>query len=264
MEISKESPLPLYYQLREVLRQEIVQNNLMPGTLLPSESEMIERFNVSRPSVRRAISDLEAEGLIYREHGKGSFVRGQQIEQELTALTGFVEDMLELGYRPHARLIKTKQVPADQNVAKKLKLPLGTIVTYIERVRIANDIPLSFDTTWMPNDIGQKIIRDNLEVYPIYSLLEDKHGFTLEEADYVIGATVAMGRITSVLEVEQGAPIFTIERTANAKGGIPIDYELLYYRADRIRFAMRLKRKRPPWGLDVLDDLTGQIEKDSE
>lgn len=255
MNLVKDSPIPLYYQIREILRKEILESELPHGSSLPSESDLMERFSVSRATVRRAMQDLVQEGLVYRLRGRGAFVRSLRIVQELTALTGFVEDMLELGHRPLARLVKAEQVPANETVAAKLNLPIGETVTYIERVRLANEIPLSFDTTWLPNDLGQKIVQDNLDIYPIYSLLEDKYGILLGNAQYVIDAAVAEATLARILNIDEGAPIFIIERTAQTTEGIPIDFEMLHYRADRIRFALQLNRKRPTWRLDVLDEL---------
>jgi len=255
MGLMRNGPLPLYYQIREILRKEIVENDLIPGSPLPSEAELMDRFKVSRATARKAMQDLVNEGLAYKVRGRGAFVRGLPIEQELTALTGFVEDMLELGQCPLARLITAEQILADDKVAGKLRLEVGAPVTYIERVRLANGTPLSFDVTWLPGQIGQKILQDDLNIYPIYSLLEDKHGILLGMADYVVNASVAEGDLAAILSVQNGTPIFIIERTAYTIDGLPVDYELLYYRADRIRFAMRLNRKRPSWRLDVLDDL---------
>lgn len=256
MSVSKDSPLPLHYQIRQILRKDIFIKRLCPGAPFPSEKELMRRFDVSRTTVRKAMDDLVVEGLIYRVQGQGTFVRGRQIERELTALTGFVEDMVALGYRPSAKVVKTDQVAADETVAKKLELVPGEKVTYIERVRLANDIPLSFDTTWLPNDIGQQIVQDDLSIYPIYSLLEDKYGVSLGHADYVIEATTAVDYIAQMLQIDDGSPAFRIERTAYTAEGVPIDYEMLYYRGDRIRFSMRLKRKRPPWRLSMLKDIS--------
>ncbi|MEW5813960.1 MAG: GntR family transcriptional regulator [Spirochaetota bacterium] len=259
MQVSKSNPAPLYYQIREIIRDEIINSSLLPGTLLSSETGLINRFKVSRATVRRALDDLAAEGIVYRVQGQGTFVRGHRISQELTALTGFVEDMLELGLRPSSQLLKTDELPVSEVVAKKLNLSPGEVVTYIERLRLANNIPLSFDTTWLPNDVGQKIVSEDLTSYPIYSLLEDKYGITLSEANYIIDASTAEGEIAEILQIQTGDPIFVITRVAYTAEELAIDYEKLYYRADRINFSMRLKRRRPSWRMDSLDkNLSGQ------
>ncbi len=261
-QITKNSPVPLYYQILEIIRDEIANFSLPPGERLPSETELIERFNVSRATVRKALDVLAAEGAVYRIQGKGTFVSDKRIGQELTALTGFVEDMLELGFSPSSQLLKAVQVTASSVVAKQLNLSPGDVVTYIERLRLANNVPLSFDTTWLPNDIGQKIISNDLNRYPIYSLLEDKYNIILEEADYKVDASIAKGEIASLLQIQTGDPIFVITRVAYTTEKIPIDYEKLYYRADRISFSMHFDRKRPTWRMDALDRKLSGFERD--
>lgn len=254
-QFSKQSPVPLYYQIRDILRREITEGNLAIGAPLASESELTARFGVSRTTVRQALNHLVAEGLIHRQQGRGTFVRGHYIEQELTALTGFVEDMLELGYSPRAEVLTVEVVSAPKAIAQKLSLPEGEDITHIERVRLANDSPVSFDDTYLPMYLGEQISREDLAVYPIFSLLEDKYGVSLVEADYHLSSVTANERLARLLGVPRDAALFRIERTAFSSGLVPVDYETLYYRGDRVRFSMRLKRKRPPWRIDVLPSL---------
>lgn len=257
-DLVRESPLPLYYQIREVLMKELAQGKFPLGSSLPSESELMARFQVSRTTVRKALDDLVVAGLIHRAQGQGTFVRGQHIEQELTALTGFVEDMLELGYRPSARVVRIEPKLADEHVANKLGLSPGAPVTYIERIRLSNDQPISFDVTWLPRILGEQVANENLAVYPIYSLLEDKLEVLLDHATYRIEASLANSQVAQMLGIDHGAPIFLIERTAYSTEGRPVDYEKLHYRGDRIRFLMKLNRKRPPWRLEALGPTPAQ------
>ena len=257
LDVSRQSPLPLYYQIREILRQELVERKLPPGAPLASESKLIERFGVSRTTIRKALDDLVVEGLIHRAQGQGTFVRDQPIEHELTGLTSFVEDMVALGYHPSTRVIKAITVPASEGVAHKLALAEDTEVAYIERVRMANDAPISFNQTWLPLDVGLPIISEDLASCSVYSLLEDKHGVELTDADYRIEAAQATGPVAAHLEVVVGSPILLVERLAYVGDHGPVDFELIHNRADNIRLFMKLKRKHPAWHLDnlVLDQV---------
>jgi GntR family transcriptional regulator len=102
---------------------------------------------------------------------------------------------------------------------------------------------MSFDETYLPLDIGKKIVQNDLRVKPIFTLLEEKYGFALTEAEYKLEAVAASARVAEGLVVPKGSPIFRIERTSFTEGGKPIDYETLSYRADRIRFVTRLARR---------------------
>jgi GntR family transcriptional regulator len=213
-----------------------------PGERLPTEQELIDSFRVSRTTIRAAMEDLERAGMISRQAGRGTFVTELPIEQELTRLTGFVEDMNALNLRATARVIMTRETTSDTHVSSRLQVPEGSKVMQIERVRLAEGQPLSFDVTFLPLEIGEKVVSDNLQVYPIFELLETKYGIALGESDYRITARNANARIARHLNMRAGGPILHIERTTLAKSGKPIDHEELHYRGDRIRYLLRLKR----------------------
>jgi GntR family transcriptional regulator len=235
--------MPLYAQVEEVLASSIADGTLSPGTRLPAEHSLIERFAVSRTTIREAIQNLISRGLVEIQRGKGTFVTQPKISQELTKLTGFVEDMQLLGRQASARLVGHETVPADQAVSQHLGLPLGTLVVRIRRVRLADNQPLSFDETYLPREIGEKIVQNDLEAEPIFSLLEEKYDTPLTEAEYRLEAISADAIVADALGVNSGSPIFLIERTSYTEGQRPIDYEKLHYRGDQIQFVTRLTRR---------------------
>jgi len=234
---------PLYSRVEAVLASEIADGALKVGDQLPTEDDLIARFEVSRITVRRAIQNLRGRGLVEIRRGKGTFVAAPRITQELTDLTGFVEDMHALGRQPMARVIDKEIVTADETVASQLALTKGEHVVRIRRVRMANRIPLSFDETFLPLEIGKKIITNNLKVEPIFSLLERKYDIPLIEAEYKLDAVAAEPEVAAALKVKQRSPIFRIERISYSTGGRPVDYERLHYRGDLVQFVTRLVRK---------------------
>lgn len=235
-------PTPLYAQVEAVLSASINDGSLPPGTQLPAEDGLIDRFKVSRTTIRKAIQNLIDRGLVEVRRGKGTFVVQRKLTQELTQLTGFVEDMRAIGKTPTARLIEQQIVLATEVVAHRLAVPTGTHVMRIRRVRLADGTPMSFDETYLPRDIGEKIVTHDLDAEPIFSLLEEKYDLPLIEATYELEAVIADALVAQALAVPEGSPIFLIERTSYTKGQRPIDYERLYYRGDLIRFSTRLSR----------------------
>src|ERR1700720_1440776 len=234
---------PLYARVETVLAGEITDGDLKVGDQLPTEDSLIARFGVSRITVRRAIQNLVSRGLVEIRRGKGTFATAPKITQELTELSGFVEDMHALGRKPTARVIGKEIVTADAIVASQLALTKGERVVRIHRVRLADGIPLSFDETYLPLEIGKKVITDNLRVEPIFSLLERKYNVPLIEAEYKLDAVAAETEVAAALKVKQRSPIFRIERTSYSTGSRPVDYERLHYRGDLVRFVTRLVRK---------------------
>lgn len=234
---------PLYAKVETALAAEIAAETLPPGGQLPPEDRLIERFAVSRTTVRKAIENLVARGLVEIRRGKGTFVTKPKITQELNVLSGFVEDMMALGRHPTTRLLDKRPVPAAKEVARHLGVALGTQVYRIERVRLADGIAISFDETYLPLDIGERIVSNDLEAEPIFALLEDKYELPLIEAQYQLEAVTADERVARALGVEVGSPVFLIERTSYTDGHRPVDYEKLYYRGDLIKFSTRLSRR---------------------
>ena len=233
----------LYARVETVLAGEITDGDLKVGDQLPTEDSLIARFGVSRITVRRAIQNLVSRGLVEIRRGKGTFVAAPKITQDLKELSGFVEDMHALGRKPTARVIGKEIVTANATVARQLALTRGERVVRIRRVRLADGVPLSFDETYLPLEIGKKIITNNLKVEPIFSLLERKYDVPLIEAEYKLDAVAAENEVARALKVKPQSPIFRIERTSYSTGSRPVDYETLYYRGDLVRFVTRLVRK---------------------
>jgi GntR family transcriptional regulator len=243
VEIDPQNPLPLYAQIEALFTAGIRDGTRPPGSRFPSEDSLIERFGVSRTTIRKTIQNLAQSGLIEIRRGKGTFVTQPKMTQELTELSGFVEDMRALGRTPTARLVSKQLVEANESVARQLGLTAGTPVVRIERVRLADDVPVSFDETYLPREIGEKVMENDLETEPIFSLLEQKYNLPLVEAEYRMEAVLAEGAVAWALGIAAGSPIFLIERTSYCAGHQPIDYEKLYYRGDQIRFVTRLARR---------------------
>ena len=238
-------PTPLYAVVESQIAADISGGQFPVGSQLPTEEQLIQRFSVSRTTVRKAIQNLSDRGLIEIRRGTGTFVAQPKITQDLTELTGFVEDMEALGHAASARLIDQRVIAADAYVAQRLRMAIGTNVIRIQRVRIANEIGMSFDETYLPLRIGEKIVRHDLEANPIFTLLEQRYSIPLVEADYNLEAVSATSDVASALSVQVGSPIFLIERTSYTVGDQPVDYERLFYRGDLIRFKTRLIRRKP-------------------
>lgn len=235
--------LPLYTQVEAALAGDIATAALAPGGQLPTEDSLMARFGVSRTTVRKAVERLVGRGLVEIRRGRGTFVTEPKIEQDLTELSGFVEDMMALGRRPTARLLDKGPVAATRTVARHLGVLPGAQVYRIERVRLADGVAMSFDETYLPLEIGEKIASHDLEAEPIFALLEDKYDMPLVEAQYQLEAVTADEPVARALGVAVGSPIFLIERTSYCEGPRPIDYEKLYYRGDLIKFVTRLTRR---------------------
>ena len=242
LSIDRSSPLPLYYQVRNAILQQIENGTFAPGSTLPTERELIDRYQVSRITIRQALSSLMADGLLYRQRGLGTFVRKSRIEQELSTLTGFSEEMAARGLVPGARLISAEMVEADSGVAAKMQVEPGRRIFRLVRLRLANGEPMALDVNYLPADIGEQLQKENLEeaLYTLFS----KIGIELDWADQAIQAAPADELMAQQLGIRKGTPVLLMERVVSATDGRVVECSRTSYRADRYIYRVRLKRAR--------------------
>ncbi|MEY4563886.1 MAG: hypothetical protein RLZZ618_3163 [Pseudomonadota bacterium] len=232
----------LHSRIREELRAQICSGLWLPHARMPSESELMAQYSVSRITVRQALGDLEKERLIFKVAGKGSFVAQPKPYQELGRLQGFAEAMGALGHEIFNKLVRLTTVEAGTQVAERLQLVPGSPVTELHRVRYLNRQPVSLDITWLPVHLGDRIGREDLSTRDIFVILENDYGLALGHADLAIDATSADAALASLLDIPLGAPVLRVERLTHGKDGTPLDYEHLFCRADNFQYRLRVQR----------------------
>lgn len=242
------APQPLYAQIKDTLRARILDGTYAPHSQMPSEHALCAMFEVSRITVRQALGDLQKEGLVFRLHGKGTFVAKPKAFQNVTSLQGFAEAMSSMGYEIVNRLLAFRIVKASRHVAQKLDLPEGANVTEIHRVRLLNREPVSLELTWVPERLGKRLAGADLASRDIFLILENDCGVPLGHADVSIDAMLADDEIAHALRVQEGSPVLRIERTTHDTHGAPIDYEYLYFRGDAFQYRLRVDREKASKG----------------
>lgn len=238
------SPLPLYTQVRENLRERILDGTYPPHAQLPAESELGNIFGVSRITVRQALGDLEREGIIIKIPGKGSYVAKPKAYQQLTQLEGFAEAMSRRGYTIRNLVTSHKIVDATPQVAQRLQLPAGALVSEIKRIRHLDREPVSLEVTYLPTNIGERLRHEDLQGRDIFLILENDYCIPLGHADLQIEAVLADDTLTHALQVPAGTALLRIERLTHTEDGRPLDFEYLYFRGDAFQYRLRLARRR--------------------
>jgi GntR family transcriptional regulator len=250
--IQKDSPLPLYHQLKELLRQEIESGHWHPGQRIPSEAELCQAFDISRSVTRQALRELEYQGLLYREQGKGTFVAQPKISESLMQdLSGFYEDMVAKGLTPVTKVLRQEVQPADKKIAGYLQIEPGDRVIVIERLRSVGNEPINLVTTYLPYDICPDLIAEDLSTQSLYAVLEHKHGLELSHGRRTIEAVATNQYEAQLLGVEEGAPLVLLDSVSYLKDGRPIEYFHAVHRGDRSRFeveVVRMQRGEKPLG----------------
>jgi GntR family transcriptional regulator len=240
--IVEPSPVPLYVQVKEILRKRIVDGTYEPHAQLPAESEMGSIFGVSRITVRQALSDLQREGVIFKVPGKGSFVARPKAAQELSQLEGFGEAMSRKGYEISNSVLSHRTVAADAHVASRLRLEPNSQVAEIQRVRHLNGEPVSLEITYLSESLGRRLLTEDLAHRDIFLILENDFGIALGHADLEIGAIAADDNLADALQVDPGSALLRIERLTYGADGEPLDFEYLFFRSETFQYQLRIAR----------------------
>ncbi len=236
--IQKNSPVPIYYQISQYFRGLISQGKLSPGDSLPSENELARNLGVGKMTVRQAMADLVNAGLVYRERGKGTFVAFPKHPHSLRRLTSFTEDITSRGMAPGQRILKFEYVAADKEVASRLRVSPGSQVLYLERLRLADDIPVGIHKAHLA---GVPITKEELEREgSLYALIEEK-GLKITEAEESLEAVAASPEEARLLRVAEGSPLLLVVRVACGPNA-PIEFVKAVYRSDFYRYTLKLRR----------------------
>lgn len=239
--IQKNSLSPLYYQLEEEIKEAIQKLELAPGEMIPSEKEYTEKYEISRMTVRQAISNLVNDGYLYRQRGKGTFVAQQKLEQPLQGLTNFSEDMISRGFEPSTRVISFNEVKADDDLAAKLEVEAGNPIFELIRVRLADQLPMAYERLSIPKDLAQDLTEE-IALTSIQDYVQKTFGFKIQHSRQVIEASIAQKNEAEILEVIEGSPVLLIERRSTLDSNIPLGLVRSVYRADRYKFRINLER----------------------
>jgi GntR family transcriptional regulator len=235
------SSVPMHTQIREIIRRRVLDGTYPPHSQMPSESQMMQAFSVSRITIRQAMGDLQKEGLVFKVAGKGSFVAKPKAFQNLSRLQGFGEAMGPSGYETFSQVLSTRQVAASEIVARRLHVAIGEPVYEIQRLRYLNREPISVDQSYFPLALGERLVQEDLATRDIFVILENDFGQHLTHADVQIEAISADAFLARQLRIEEASPLLRIERLTYADEH-PIDFEFLYYRGDAFQYRLRIDR----------------------
>lgn len=238
--LRRDLPIPLYFQIAEILRDDVRERKLHPGDFLTTEEEVERRFDVSRATARHALEELVDEGLVERIPGRGTYIAEPSVRVRPSELKSFTEQIRELEMEPGSKIIDVSVADAPEDVAARLELADGAQALRVERLRLANGKPMLWLLAYMPLDLGFEP-SDDLSG-SLYEKLEGR-GIDIDEAAHVIKPGAADGRVAAQLRLPAGAPILLIQATTFDVAGRPVLYEQAACNGELYRYSIRLKRK---------------------
>jgi DNA-binding GntR family transcriptional regulator len=243
--LERSNPVPLYYQLKEVLRQQITSGQFAPNTTIPSEPELVASYQVSRATVRQALTELVNEGLLYRMHGKGTFVREPRLEQRVNELSSLTNEVVRRGKRPGGVLLLSELARGSAMVRTQLNLAEDEQVIRLERLRTADSQPIAYEVDYLPYPRSSTLYQRVREVAQgsLYQLLASE-GFQPAVVEQSIAAGHAQAREADLLRVPLGEAVVRVRSTTFAPVGISIAYSETIFPLDRfdLRYTLRVSR----------------------
>lgn len=262
-DIDRDSYVPYYIQIMDAIQEYIEQGDGSPGEKLPGEPELCRLFDVSRTVIRQALRELEHEGLIVREKGKGTFIAEPKIRESLVQeLTGFYQDMEAKGHPPVSDVLKQEVIAAPRKVAAYLHLEQGAPAIQIDRVRYVDDEPIVFVTTYLPYEQCPKLLQADLARASLYAFLEEEYDMVIARGKRFLEAVPANEMEAELLQVNKGAPLILIDSVSYLADGTPIEYYHALHRGDRSRFEVDLIRLREHTTVrEVIGDVLGRSDK---
>ena len=238
---SSSSDGPRHEQVAAWLRLQITEGALAPGARLPTEHALCERFGVSRITVRHALATLDAEGLVARRQGAGSFVARPRMPTGLARLTSFAEDAARAGLAGTSHVLYHGPDTADAAIAAALGRDVGAPIVRLDRLRLTDGVPIAFDRAWLPPDLAQALDGHDLAAATLFGLF-DRAGLAIDRGHLRIDATAAAGDVADVLGVPPGTALLRLVRTIADGNGRVLYVQCRQYRADRAAFDLTLAR----------------------
>lgn len=239
--LHRESSTPLYIQLKDTLTAEIQAGRYQPQQRLPSERELCERYQVSRMTVRQAISGLIRDGWVYARVGKGTFVSVPKFSQELRSLTGFNQDVRQHDGRPSSEVLEAKIIPANPELAETLKVFPNAEVVLLSRLRLADGVPLAMETAYLPHGLFPGLLQHDFTTQSLYAVIENQYHMPLVRAEQTIEAALAGSIEQEQLGMNTPAAVLRIERRTFTHQDLIVEYVESTYRGDRYKFRTHLQ-----------------------
>lgn len=238
MKTFAKTQMPIYIQISQDIRSQIVSGHYKQDEKIPTEDEIVVRYGVSRMTARNAVTELVNDGLVYRVQGKGAFVGNVKLKRSLNKITGFHQDMLEIGLHPRSKLLEFQKRPPTDKECQKLAIRKINRVFSIKRIRYIDDIPYGFQELVIPEYLVPDLASVDLEHQSFYSYLENINK-PIKKAEQHMEA-VMNEQVANTLGISDSIPYFSFERISYLHDGNPVELLHSYFRGDKFSYTISL------------------------
>lgn len=239
--IDKDSRIPVYVQLMNIIIDQIESGVLGENDKIPAERELCSKYKISRTTVRQAIQELAKDRYIYIQHGKGTFVSPKQLKQELFGFYSFTEEMKKLGKVPSTKVITFEITQCDEKTAQKMNMAEGDRIIRFTRLRFTDNEPMMLTTSCIPYDRFPNLSRDEMEKGSLYEIFTNKYNVYFTKALETLTSVATRKDEAALLQMKAGFPSMMIERTTFEKDEI-IEYAIGIARGDKFKYDIILNK----------------------
>lgn len=232
---------PLYKKIEQDLLDKIKSGTYAENDLIPTELELAEEYDVSRPTVRQAVQTLVDAGYLEKRKKRGTIVKRPKIQQEFTkVIESFDSEMNRKGLVPKTKVIAFRKDTANEEVAENLEIPEGEEVYKLIRLRYAGEKPTVLVTTYIPRMIFKDLEEVDFSTKLLYKTFDEK-GYPVKTVSRRLDVIQADDTVSDLLDVEVGAPLFYFHTRGFAEGKVPVEYSISKYRGDTNSFVFEIK-----------------------
>ncbi|MEQ2876876.1 GntR family transcriptional regulator [Enterococcus asini] len=229
--------LPLYKQLKAIIKTKITTREYTENERIPTEPEFIERYGVSRITVRKAVEELVEEGYLVKRQGKGTFVNGHKVFRKIEYVAGFSESCRSNGFKAESTVLQRAIVLADAVLAAKLAIPEGASVLYIQRKRTANGLPILLENNYFDLE-KYAFLQEEKLTGSLYQALRKRDILPINPGETTIEIVTADDFIGKTMEVAIGTPFFFMQTVVKDQNQQPIHYGKQFYLGDAYIFSI--------------------------
>lgn len=236
--------VPIYARILDALRQRIASGMYRVGESLPTEAELVSEFGVSRHTVRAALQNLVAEGIVERTAGRGTFLKRSGADGGEWNIGG-IEDIIDVGFAGAYAVRSVSLITAARHprVAGVLDVPPSGRMLNVRATRSTREGPFAYSNLYFPEEIGERLPRHLFAKRPLVLLVEEYCGLPAFRSRQVASATLADRRVARVLGVKAGEPLLVLERTHFSRTNRAFQFARVLYRTDRYQQVVYFSRR---------------------
>ena len=237
-EINKNSPLPLYYQLKESILKAIKNEEIVVGEKIPSERELAEYHNISRMTVKKAVDILVNNDYLIKKQGRGTFVSNYKESYSISPLSSFTKEMEKKGLNYKNKILDFSKIK-DKKIAKKLNLKENDEFFKIERLRLIENKPFLLEKTYLSTKKIADLKKEDLKTNSLFKLIKNKYNIKLKNAEAEIEAVILNDQVAKKMKVKEGMLGLYFEQISRDENDEIIEYTSAYYRNDNYKFKFK-------------------------